>query len=288
MRRLLSLFAVLLFCGVARAAKNPEADLERGVQTQRGIVFLKRGARSLRLHLLRPAKLPSKPLPLVIWVHGGLWRSGSPDKIPPLLYDLARGGFAGASVEFRSTKEAIFPAQTDDLRAAIRFLRQNARAYSLDGARVGIAGVSTGAHLAALVGLGGGVQAVADICGPSDLTTLEKGSRLDWNEEDGPLFALLGGAAPRKTALARAASPLFRVSPAAPPFLILHGDADSLVSSAQSEALFQKLKNTGCSVSYRLYSGEEHGLRGVKAEVDAEITRFFKKWLKAKCRIRRV
>ncbi len=280
MRRLVLLLALLLWCDVARAAKNPEADLERGVQTQRDIVFVKRGARALRLHLLRPAKLPPKPLPLVIWVHGGLWRGGSPDKIPPLLYDLARTGIAGASVEFRSSEAAIFPAQTDDLRAAIRFLRFHAGAYSLDGGRVGIAGISTGGHLAALVGLNGGVQAVADVCGPSDLTSLEKGSRLDWNEEDGPLFALLGGAAPQKVALARAASPLFRVSRAAPPFLILHGDGDSLVSPAQSEALFQKLKGAGCNVSYRLYSGEEHGLRGVREEVDAEITRFFRKWLK--------
>jgi acetyl esterase/lipase len=273
-------FALLLFCGVARADKK-SAD-ESGVQIQRDIAFAKRGGRALRLHLLRPAQLPTKPLPFVVWVHGGLWRGGSHDNIPPFLFQLARRGIAGASVEFRSTKEAPFPAQTDDVRAAIRFLRANSHAYSLDGAHIGLIGASTGAHLASLVGLGGGVEAVADICGPSDLTNIEKDSRLDWNEDEGPLRALLGGPAAQKMALARAASPLFQVSRSAPPFLILHGEDDSLVSPAQSEALFQKLKRAGGTVSYRLYRGEEHGLRGVASEVEGELIRFFGKWLATK------
>ena len=144
---------------------------------------------------------------------------------------------------------------------------------------MGAAGISTGAHLASLLGLSGAVGAVANKCGPSDLVALEKGSRLDWNEEDGPLFAFLGGAASENLALARAASPVFRVGPQAPPFLILHGDSDSLVPLSQSEKLFQKLKAAGGNVTYRIYRGEEHGLRGVSEQTDAEMLRFFQKWL---------
>ena len=272
----LVLLGVLFLLGTGAQAQE-----EAGVQMRRDIVFARRGARELHLHLLRPAKLPWRPLPIVIWVHGGLWRTGSHDKMPPLLFNLTRRGFAVASVEFRSSRDAVFPAPLDDLRAATRFLRSNSRAYSLDGAKIGVAGISTGAHLASLLGLSGAANAVAEICGPTDLTTLERGSRLDWNEEDGPIYALLGGSASEKAALARTASPVFRVSKGAPPFLILHGDGDSLVPISQSEALFQKLKRAGADVSYRVYAGEEHGLRGVKDQTDAEIIRFFDKWLKA-------
>ncbi|HEX9998778.1 MAG TPA: alpha/beta hydrolase [Abditibacterium sp.] len=271
--------SLLLLLWIFPARAEGENSSESGTQIHRDIPFVQRGKRKLRLHLLRPAKLPKTPLPIVLWVHGGLWRSGSPDKIPPLLFELARQGFACASVEFRSSEEAIFPAPLDDLRAATRFLRQNARGYSLDGAQIGVAGVSTGAHLASLLGLSGAVQAVVNKCGPSDLTTLQNGSRLDWNEEDGPLFAFLGGAARENLALARAASPCFRVSAKAPPFLILHGDSDSLVPLSQSEKLFQKLKMAGAYVTYRIYRGEEHGLRGVSEQTDAETILFFRTWL---------
>lgn len=271
-------FALLWLAPVVRADSAPDST---GTQTQRDIVFVRRGGRALHLHLVRPATLPAHPLPVVIWVHGGLWRGGTSDKIPPLLFELARHGFAGASVEFRSSREAIFPAPLDDLRAATRFLRSQARAYSLDGAHIGAAGISTGAHLAALLALSGGACAVADICGPSDLTTIERGSRLPWNAPEGALCALLGGAASENSALARAASPLFRVSKAAPPFFIAHGADDSLVAVAQSEALFQKLKAAGARVSYRVYLGEEHGLRGARDDVDAHIVRFFERFLRA-------
>lgn len=278
MRRFFLFFLLLHCAAIARADKKSE--MQRGTQTRGGLVFIRRGGRALHLNLIRPAILPRRPLPILVWVHGGLWRSGNADKMPPLLYELARRGFASASVEFRGSDEAVFPAQLDDLRAATRFLRQNARAHSLDGDKIGVAGISTGAQLASLVALGGGARCAIDICGPSDLTSLAKGSRLDWNASDGPLFAFLGGAASEKAGLARAASPIFRVSKGAPPFLILHGEADSLVSVAQSEALFQKLKANGTRVSYRVYQGEEHGLRGAREQTEAEILAFLTKWLR--------
>ncbi len=271
------LFLLLLWPLPARGDKK--ADIERGTQTRRDVVFIKRGARALRLHLVRPAVLPAKRLPVLIWVHGGLWRDGDAGKMPPLLFELARRGYACASVDFRPSNEAVFPAQLDDLRAATRFLRQKSGDFSLDGNKIGAIGISTGAHLAALLALSGGARCAIDICGPSDLTTLNQKSRLAWDESGGPVYDLLGGSVAQKTALARAASPLFRVVKNPPPFLILHGEDDSLVALSQSEALFERLKNAGGAVTYRIYRGEEHGLRGAKPETEAEILAFLAKWL---------
>lgn len=265
----------------ARAAKAAAkaSEIARDTQTARAIVFAPRGARQLHLTLVRPAILPPKPLPILIWVHGGLWRSGDAAKLPPLVFELARRGYACAGVEFRSSEEAIFPAQLDDLRAATRFLRQSAANYSLDGRKIGVAGISTGAQLGALLALGGGASCAIDICGPSDLTTLNQGSRLDWDGENGALRALLGGPVREKPESARAASPLFQVGKNPPPFLILHGQEDSLIALSQSEAFFQRLKSAGGAVTYRIYRGEEHGLRGAKPEIEAEIVAFLGKWL---------
>lgn len=272
-------FLFLLFLCPLTARADKKEETERDTQTRRDVIFARRGAHALHFALIRPAKLPAKRLPLLIWVHGGLWRDGDAGKIPPLLFELARRGYASASVEFRPSSEAVFPAQLEDLRAATRFLRAHAGDYSLDGGKIGVAGISTGAHLAALLALGGGARCAIDICGPSDLTTLNQGSRLMWDAENSPLYALLGGALADKKALARAASPLFRVGKNAPPFLILHGQDDSLVALAQSEALFNRLAAAGGAVTYRIYRGEEHGLRGAKPEIEAETIAFLEKWL---------
>ncbi len=272
-------FLFLLFFCPFTAHADDKTELERGTQTKRDIVFVRRGGRALKLKLVRPAVLPAKKLPVLIWVHGGLWRSGDAAKIPPLLFELARRGYASASIEFRSSEEAIFPAQLDDLRAAARFLRENAGAFSLDGGKIGVAGISTGAHLAALLALDGGAKCAIDICGPSDLTCLNRGSRLDWNASDGAVLQLLGGMASENVALARAASPVFRVGNHPPPFLILHGQEDSLVALSQSEALFQRLRSAGGAVTYRIYRGEDHGLRGAQPEIESEVVTFLAKWL---------
>lgn len=281
MRRFLLCFSLFYFqIGFIPARADKKAEIEAGTQTRRDIVFAVRGEHALHLHLIRPAILPiQRRLPVLIWVHGGLWHRANAAKVPPLLFELARRGYACASVEFRAGDEAVFPAQLDDLRAASRFLRLKARDFSLDGAKIGVAGISTGAHLAALLALSGGARCAIDICGPSDLTSLNQDSRLKWDAENGPLWTLLGGSASEKSALAQSASPLFHVAKNPPPFLILHGDDDSLVALSQSEALFDKLKKADGFVTYRIYRGEEHGLRGAKPEVETEVLAFLARWL---------
>lgn len=284
MRRLFPFF-VLLFSPLAAHAQE--------IETKRDLVFGKGGDQSLRLDLLRPQILPKTALPVVIFIHGGAWQTGSHHKYPPLLAVLVKRGFAVASIQFRSLEDALFPAQIEDCKCAVRFLRANAKSYSLDANKIGVFGVSTGGHLAALLGTSGDaknlegkggwngvssrVQAVAEIAGPSDFLALAHSKRGRIGEV---VRALLGGTPASRLELAQNGSPVFWASKDDPPFLILHGDADSFVPIDQSERLFQALKKAGASVTFRVFSGAEHGLRDHWDGASKEITKFFEEDLK--------
>jgi acetyl esterase/lipase len=271
-------FALGLTLLVGPFAPNA-ARADDDVQSAR-ITYSRPQGRALPLLLLRPRQLPKRALPIVIYFHGGAWNGGSFERVPPVAHQLAKRGFAVASLEFRQSSEAPFPAPLDDGRAAIRFLKTSARNYSLDSRRIGVYGVSTGGHLAALLALtGSSVRAAAIQSAPSDLGSLREGSRFDWNSQESPLTRFLGGRLAQKRELARRASPLFFVDELAPPFLILHGDADDFVPPAQSERLFNALKKAGAPVVYRLYQGEDHGFGEARVQADREIIAFLRRTL---------
>ena len=251
------------------------ARANQNVQSTR-VFYSRPQNRALPLLLIRPKKLPKRALPIVIYLHGGAWNGGSFERVPPVAHELARRGIAVASIEFRKSSQAPFTAQLDDGRAAIRWIKTNARKYSLDAKRIGVYGVSTGGHLAALLALtGSSVRACAAQSAPSDLLSLRHGSRVNWNSAKSPLTLFLGGTLAQKRDLARRASPISFVDEDAPPFLILHGDADNFVPHAQSELLFRALQKARAPVVYRLYEGEPHDLSGVRAQTDREILAFF-------------
>ena len=269
---------VLLIATSARAQKASEVA-PPNVQT-REIIYTQIGKRALHLLIARPAPLPKRALPVILYFHGGAWRQGSHLKLTQGAWNLAARGFAVASVEFRRSDEAIFPAPLDDGRAAIAWLKKNAAPYSLDAKRIGVYGLSTGGHLAALLALtGSSVRAAAIESAPTDLATLAQGARLDWNAPGSPLARLLGGTLAQKRELAARASPLFYADEFAPPFLILHGDADEFVPFSQSEKLYQKLKAAGASVEFQVYSGEGHGLKDAREAADLRVLKFFQKQL---------
>ena len=112
------------------------------------------------------------------------------------------------------------------------------------------------------------------------MATLSQGARLDWSAPTSPLSRFLGGPVAQKTELARRASPLFYADETAPPFLILHGDADEFVPITQSEKLYQKLKAAGASVDFQVFAGEGHGLKGARQAADASVAKFFERALK--------
>lgn len=284
-RPLLALIVFLANCPFSPMRAQPASSnqlpsrsrLPEGVTAMRDLEYGRAGARSLHLDLYLPEKA-SKALPLIIWIHGGAWRAGSKnDPVPPL--PLAAEGYAVASVEYRLSQEAIFPAQINDCKAAVRWLRANAARYHLDPAKFVAWGASAGGHLAALLGASdgvaalegdvnnlkesSGVQAVVDWYGPSDLLQIGiPESDIEHNDPGSPESQLIGGAIPENKGKAVAASPITYVSKKSPPFLILHGDKDRSVPFNQSELLDAALKKAGVDSTFIPVKGVGHGFSG--------------------------
>jgi acetyl esterase/lipase len=227
----------------------------------------------LMLDLYMPAAVDDPPL--VVYVHGGAWRFGSRDQVSVI--DLVDHGFAIASVSFRLTPVAPLPAQVHDIKGAIRFLRAHADEYGYNADRMGITGVSSGAHLAALVGLTNGsaphegdiggnlevssdVQAIVSYFGASNLTTiLAQSTPLGLNVREPALELLLGGPVDEKIDLARFGSPVFQVDANDPPLLLLHGDQDPQMPINQTHELQGVAEQFGLDVAFEVVHGSGHG-----------------------------
>nr|WP_272924444.1 alpha/beta hydrolase [Streptomyces sp. SID4923] len=201
---------------------------------------------------------------MLVWIHGGAWRAGSPrvgdswlGVADPVGAALA-AGYAVATVQYRFSGEAHYPAQRDDVRAAVAALRRLAPEAGLDPARFGAWGESAGGHLAAVLGLDrrdaepdSEVQAVVAWYAPSDLTTQGR-------DPGSPESLLLGPEAAQQEEARRLAGPLAHVSAAAPPTLLVHGDADRLVPSDQSRALAAALTAAGATAELVVVPGAGH------------------------------
>lgn len=229
---------------------------------------------------------------LIVWVHGGAWRSGSKSNMP--LEWLLKEGYAIASVDYRLSPVARFPAQVHDCKAAIRYLRGNANRYGYDAQRIGIAGSSAGGHLVALVGATNGlaelegnlgdytdqsssVEAVVDYYGPTNFLTILKQSTPHGLGVRIPALQLLLGNQPEDVPeLAKLASPVFHVDRNAPPLLIIHGDQDPQVPINQSHELHAKWKEHKLDVEFEVVHG---GLHGGEPFFDARRRAIVKKFL---------
>ncbi|MFJ6983790.1 MULTISPECIES: alpha/beta hydrolase fold domain-containing protein [unclassified Streptomyces] len=235
-----------------------------------------------RARLLDLAVPPAaRPPAVVLWIHGGAWMEGDRRHPPPtvsadlLFGSVLRAGLAVATLDYRHAREAPFPAQLHDVKAAVRYLRHHADRLGVDGRRIGVWGESAGGHLAALAGLTGtadpwlegtegvtegdsAVAAVVDWYGITDVADLLP-------DDPGPLdpyATLLGGADPADPgALARravAAGPVAYVRGAAPPFLLMHGTDDTLVPYAHSARLAALLRAEGNEADLVPVPGAEH------------------------------
>ncbi len=252
------------------------AALPAGVKVERNIPYVENGHRNQVLDLFLPEQSSDKPLPLMIWIHGGAWMGGNQAN-PPVLY-LVSKGFAVASIQHRFSSDAIWPAQAYDCKAAIRFLRANAAKYNFDPDHFGAGGDSSGGHLAAFVGTSGEakemegdlghanvssrVQAVVDWFGPTDFTLMgqQSGPRsmIPHDAPNSPEARLLGGTVQEKRDLARTANPLTYIDKNDPPFLIMHGDNDQLVPLGQSIILAKALIDAGVEVTMKTIPGAGH------------------------------
>jgi acetyl esterase/lipase len=240
----------------------------------RDIVFAERvGFRPLSLDLHLPEA--AAPAPVVLFLHGGGWRLGSRRTFVPhrsaeeTFGRITAAGFAVAAADYRLSGEARFPAQVDDVLAAVAWLREHGGRHGLDAARPVLWGESSGAHLAALAAFAAsGVAGVVDWYGPADLTVLGRQLHPDdpdaFDRDPGTREAgLLGGPVAERQEEAREASPAHQAQPDAPPFLILHGEADHLVPFAQSAALAESLERQGVPVELVPVPGASHFWRGV-------------------------
>jgi acetyl esterase/lipase len=235
------------------------------------VMYANVGGKPLLLDVYVPA-VARKP-PLVVYVHGGAWTTGSKSQYPAFLLE---HGFAVASLDFRSSSEAPFPANVHDIKAGIRFLRARAAEYGYPGGRIAIMGASSGGHLAALVGVTNGdkdlegsegeylnessaVQAVVSYFGASDLTTILSQSTPAGLTVRVPALQRLLGASPDVVPeLARQASPVFHVSGYSPPIFLLHGDQDTQMPVNQSLELQSVYQSAGRPVEALFLHGVGH------------------------------
>jgi acetyl esterase/lipase len=306
--RLFSAALAVLCCCVAlvtSATAQKQAQrpmLPKGFVAEYDVKYVPDGDEAQSLDIYFPEVAAEKPLPLLIWIHGGGWSGGSKAGMP-YLSQLPRG-YVAASIEYRFSQKAVFPAQIQDCQAAIRFLRANAKKYNIDPERIGVGGASAGGHLAALVGTNGGkktfpmiggnedqsdrVQAVCDIFGPTNFWTVIKQAEEDknvknifkWNNGD-PYSRLIAAKLGEDKAKCDAVSPVQYVSKDNPPFLILHGDHDTLVPYAQSVELTDLLTKSGVEVTLQKLPGAGHGGASFALPAVAKLTvSFFDKHLK--------
>jgi len=289
---------------------------EDGVELLKDLQYGSEGGKPLLMHLALPASRAAKPCPVVVLIHGGGWNGGSRDSMLKWALNLAKEGIAGASVEYRLAKDAPFPAQLQDCKCAVRFLRANAENYGLDPDRIGAMGCSAGGHLASMLGLTGGVaefegqggwqeasseiQAVCDCFGPSDFESWAEAAnkvasdqgfrKLYGYDLDDKMLKWCAGfslKSDRNIQLlfegkheerAKWASPVNYVetAKAPPPFFIAHGDKDAWVPLQQSLELADAMDRRGLSVRLFVMLNAGHD----ESKASREIVDFLKSTLR--------
>ncbi len=257
------------------ASRDTPADRPSAAQPRKGLyqdLAYADGERLLDLYL--PQR--GGPAPVAVWLHGGSWVTGDKRPVPAVLLGLRDRGFAVAAVNYRLTGVSSHPAQLHDVKGAVRWLRAHADEYGLDPARVYLVGFSAGGHLASLAGLTGGdaalegdvggnldrssaVDGVVVYAGPSDLPRLAGDCA---GCQGSAQFVALGCSFLLCGDSGAAASPLMYAKAGAPPFLILHGDADRVVPVEQARLLDAALRQSGVRSRLVVVEGGQHGLLG--------------------------
>ncbi|MDB6138517.1 MAG: Carboxylesterase type [Verrucomicrobiaceae bacterium] len=256
------------------------------------------GTRNSRqtLNLYLPKSAPVKPLPLIVFIHGGGWSGGSKESAGAFLFPLLKdGAYVGASINYRLTDEGPHPLQIQDCKGAIRWLRMHATEYHIDKNRIAVYGHSAGAHLACLLGTSGGIKELegtvggnldqssrvtcaVSFAGPVDfLAPSVKESTVDPEDPRSYTGRLLGGRTSEHKAVARSASPVTYVTKDDAPFLLVQGSKDTLVSPKQPLEFDRVLKSAG--VPSALLIGEGGGHLFFSKDIDVKVRTFMDHWL---------
>lgn len=276
MSRMTCSLAVLL----ALAATVTRAEWRRDVE------FAKPGGFSLTLDAWVPAG--AGPFPTVIVVHGGGFTGGDKQTyVKPLFDPLTRAGFAWFTINYRLAPQFPYPAATEDLEAAIRWVKKNAPEYKADRRRIAIVGESAGGHLVAYAGAkhgpGADVAAVVSFYGPHDFEARARKHQTLSNGLNGFLqISALDDAGYRRM---REASPASYVHPKMPPYLLIHGTADALVDYEQSVDMCARMKKAGASCELFTVDGGVHGVDNWENNPAHQAYKArMVEWLKAKLR----
>jgi len=257
--------------------QTPEPDLPQppaGVTAYRDLAYVTNGHERQKLDLYLPEQ--GENLPLLIWVHGGAFRMGSKES-NQLPFDYLVEGYALASLNYRLSQHAIFPAQIEDCKAAVRWLRAHAARYRLNPDCFLTWGPSAGGHLVTMLGVTGQVtefdvgenlhlssrvQAVVDYFGPTDFLQMDAQRLPDGmlhDAPDSPESALVGGPIQENKDKVARTNPITYVTADTPPFLVVHGDQDPLVPYGQSVILVEALQKAGVDVTFYAVEGAGHG-----------------------------
>lgn len=292
------------FVGFLRRTVDPNAtatssrDPSETVRPVLNLPYADTGHERQRLDLYLPKSPRSKRVPLIVFIHGGGWISGSKDMGRMLLLPyVASGEFAGASIAYRFSSDAPWPAQIHDCKAAIRWLRGHAAEYGIDPDRIGVIGTSAGGHLVSMLGTSGGIAelegtlgscldessevlCVVNYCGPSNLLTVRSNNNPKAAAAiEQFLTPLLGGPLTARTDTAREASPVTYISAKDPPFLIVHGTNDELVPYDQSFRFQGALRAGGVDALLVTVRGGTHGNILVARGVSDRVRLFFERHL---------
>jgi acetyl esterase/lipase len=296
MNRLLPALSLgVLFLGaVAPAPAQKDPPVPETVAFEKGIEYTNPDNQHLQLNVARP-KVGAGPFPCVLCIHGGGFRAGNREGYNAQIIRLAEQGYVAVTVSYRLAPKNPFPAAVHDTKAAVRWLRANAKKYNLDPNNIGVTGGSAGGTLAQMLGVtadvkefegdGGNteqsskVKCVVNVYGANDFTK-SYGKSVDAHEVL-PLY--LGGNLEKARAAHIRSSPLYWVTPNAVPTLCIHGTEDKYVHVEQAEMLVEKLKAAAVEVELLKLEGAGHGFKGKDAEAaEKAMIAFFDKHLKKK------
>ena len=221
---------------------------------------------ALKLDLARP-KTGDGPFPIIVCIHGGGWQAGSRADFRALILGLAQQGYAAASVQYRLAPQHRFPAQYDDVKAAVAALRTRAGEWKLDPDRVAVLGGSAGGHLALMLATDPSlkIKAAVSMAGPTDLT------RVFPEATDQIVRELVGPEAAHPAEVRRQASPIHRIGPGTAPILMIHGDQDEIVPYDQSVTLQDACRKAGLEAELITIKGGKHGGGGSAEDNGAAI-----------------
>lgn len=266
-------------------AQSPPSNLPTGTEFAGNVAYVKDAHEHQKLDIAFFKK--GKPRALLVWIHGGAFMGGDKAENYAIWGDLMKAGYAVATINYRLSGDARWPAQITDCKAAIRYLKAHAKEYNLAPGRIAVWGSSAGGHLAALVGTSGearkldvgehldqssAVSCTVDMFGPIDFEKMPQ-----FNSPNSPEAKMWGRSTADALDLAREACPITYLSKDTPPLLIFHGDADGVVNISQSQLFDAAIKKAGAPGEFVTLPGVGHSHVGVWMKERERIMNFFKR-----------